>query len=74
MKKFEPTPEFMAEYERCTNDPLYFYNKYVNQSGRDITQKEYDALVKAIEQGTAKWIRTRAGLSKPLIPSECFYK
>ena len=64
------------EIRKCKESPLYFYNKYALPKGRrEITQEEYDVIVKQQEQ-----IRNKGYLPKyrnqqadmPLMTKDCF--
>lgn len=38
--------EHKEEMQKCKDDPVYFYNKYVRREGdRELTKEEYDRLV-----------------------------
>jgi hypothetical protein len=43
--------ELKLEIDKCKDDPVYFYNKYVKKEGdKDITEEEYDMWVDMVER------------------------
>lgn len=46
------TIEQKEEYEKCKNDPVYFYNKYLMFNGKKpipITQIDYDNVIRSYD-------------------------
>lgn len=70
LKEEDFSPE---ELKRCKDDPLYFYNKYVKHEGkRDLTQEEYDAIVKDRQVAfTMKGRSSKIMFAYPKTPDEC---
>lgn len=70
LKEEDFSPE---EMKKCKEDPLYFYNKYVKHEGkRDLTQEEYNAVVKA--RNSHFVLKSRDGenvFAYPKIPGSC---
>jgi hypothetical protein len=82
LKKEDFTQE---ELEKCENDPVYFYNKYVrlfDSNGdeipkKEVTQEEYDAIMREsnrMRNGLPPSWKMRRNLQYPYIPSEMFIK
>ena len=50
-----PDATDLEEIEKCANDPLYYYNKYVRLPGHvELTQEQYDEKVKQYKKEVAR--------------------
>lgn len=58
------------ELKKCKDDPLYFFNTYMNETGEELTQIGYEAEIKRLTE-----LREAYNIPKfkePLTPDECF--
>jgi len=61
----------LQEIEKCANDLVYFYNKYVKTDGaRDMTTEEYNRLFKQREGVVKEW--TEVYMKHPLTPEQVY--
>lgn len=55
LKELDFTPE---EFEKCTNSPWYFYNKYAKKpEDKELTEEEYYAYIKYVKSHRNRSIR-----------------
>ena len=64
------------ELQKCKDEPVYFYNKYVRKDGmKELTEKEYTDFVKQVEYQKNMPLKLRSHYKdRPLLPSDCYDK
>ena len=64
------------EFQKCKDEPVYFYNKYVLKDGmKELTEKEYADFVKQVEYQRNMPLKLQSHYkNRPLLLSECYDK